>query len=187
MRRLAIVLGVALAASPCVANAQLDAQSLSDRELATLRGGFALPGGLNVSVGVTTDTRVDGQTVLRSVFTLDDRTPRMNMQAVREGQTALSTIDVVPDGTGVATANGVVSVRGLPGGNRITLDGVGTDVTHLAGQAFGSVLANTVDNRAIDVSTTVDIRVSGVTPDMLGSAMLRVEGLALDAASRLGR
>lgn len=63
----------------------------------------------------------------------------------------------------------------------VTLAGGDLSVTHFAGNAFGSAIANTGSNRAIDTATSVSIDLGQAGPDVLGSAMLRVEGVAVEA------
>ncbi|MEJ5976712.1 hypothetical protein WG901_08705 [Novosphingobium sp. PS1R-30] len=79
------------------------------------------------------------------------------------------------------TSAGVVTLSKIGSSYTATLDDTMLRVTHLAGQAFGSIVANSADNKAIDVETTIDLNLSGASPDVLGSAMFRVENTALDA------
>jgi hypothetical protein len=79
------------------------------------------------------------------------------------------------------TSSGLVLVSNAGPTYTATLDSAMLSISHLAGQAFGSVLANSADNRAIDVETTIDLSLGGVSPDVLGSSMFRVENTALDA------
>jgi len=87
---------------------------------------------------------------------------------------------VAPDSP-TQTASGIVNVTHIGSNYRATLDGAMLSIDHLAGQAFGSVVTNAADNRSIDVETTVDLRLAGVSPDTLGSSMFRVENTAIDA------
>lgn len=79
------------------------------------------------------------------------------------------------------TPAGVVTVTDVAPSYRATLDGTMLSISHLAGQAFGSIVANSADNRNIDVETRVDLSLAGASPDVLGSSMFRVENTALDA------
>ena len=65
------------------------------------------------------------------------------------------------------------------------LEGDGLDITHLVGNALGSIIANTGSDRAIDTATTVGIDINGASPANLGSAMLRVEAIAIDSAIQM--
>ena len=108
-------------------------------------------------------------------------------------------IQVTPGATAVAAAIGTAkgAIAAIPEGLReagnavatdasgpvrtVTLSGGDLVVTHFAGNAFGSAIANSGSDRAIDTATTVSIDLGNAGPDVLGSAMLRVEGVALDA------
>lgn len=79
------------------------------------------------------------------------------------------------------TTAGLVTVTDIGPSYRATLDGAMLSISHLAGQAFGSIVANSADNRNIDVETRVDLSLAGASPDVLGSSMFRVENTALDA------
>jgi hypothetical protein len=58
-------------------------------------------------------------------------------------------------------------------------------IFHLTRNAIGSAITNTGSDRAIDTHTSVSIDLRNAGPDVLGSAMLRVEDVALGAlASR---
>ena len=63
----------------------------------------------------------------------------------------------------------------------VTLDAGDLSVTHLAGNAFGAAIANSASDRTIDTSTSVSIDLANAGPDLVGSAMLRVEDVALGA------
>lgn len=177
---------LSLAATPTTAQTPDFATSLPDERLVELRGGFDLPDGLSVTLGVTTETRVDGSEVLRTVFDVQNGTPNLTVLA-DNGDGTLSQVTVDRDGQGVATADGIVRVRSTTTGESVDLASQGIDVSHLVGGAFGSVVANSGDNRSVDVSTSIDIGLSGITPDAVGNSMARVDGLALDATIRLVR
>lgn len=87
----------------------------------------------------------------------------------------------VTDGTALATDSGVVSRVGVGGLQGAELRAADLTITHLAGTAFGSAIANSGNDRAIDTQTALTINLSNAGPDVLGSAMLRIEGVALDA------
>lgn len=169
---------------PAAAGAQAlpDKAPLAEAELAKERGGLRLPNGLEITIGVATNTRVDGRLVLSTTYNVSQGAAQMRVLG-GVGSGPDGTTEVTPTAGGVSTRDGTVQM--LPNGVRFSGDAI--EVTHLAGQAFGTVLANSGSNRVIDMQTTVDIQVSGITPDMLGSSALRVEGLALDATSRLTR
>jgi hypothetical protein len=92
-------------------------------------------------------------------------------------------LDRVASNQPVSTDNGLLTQR-LQGGVRtVELTSPGITITHLAGHAFGTAIANSVNNRTIDTQTTVAIDIHNASPDALGSAMLRVQNMALDAAA----
>lgn len=176
-----------LAAAPLPAAAQsFPTQPLPDQRLDELRGGFDLPGGGTVTLGVVTTTRVDGQEVLRTVFNVQNG-PTVTVLA-RDGTSGgVTPVDPAIGGAGVRTADGTVTLVAMPNGMRVELAGDRIDVTHLVGQSFGSVIANSADNRVIDVATTLNISLGGVTQDAIGASSAAVDTLALDATARLSR
>ncbi len=97
----------------------------------------------------------------------------------------LGTVDVTAGSSAVETPGGAVSIMALPDGARVRLEGSGLDISHVVGNAFGSVIANNANDRVIDTATTINLDLGNAGPDVLGSAMFRVEGIAVDAA-RLG-
>lgn len=57
----------------------------SDAELAGMRGGFEVPGGVDVSLAVQMDAAVNGALVLRTVFRVDQGTPSLAVYAPPPG------------------------------------------------------------------------------------------------------
>lgn len=94
----------------------------------------------------------------------------------------LRTIDLtVP----TMTPNGIVQARNDAGVGSVELQGTDIRILHLTQSAIGSAIANTGSGRSIDTFTTVSIDLRNAGPEVLGSAMSRVEGVALSAlASR---
>jgi len=157
--------------------------ALPARELEAMRGGFTLPGGLDVAIAVTTDTKVDGALVLRSQLVIDRGAPQLTVLA-GDGGNSLQRIDPV---SGANTPAGTIRLSSGGGIQRLTLSGGDYDVTHLLGNALGSTVANRGDNRSFDVSTTVDLSLANASPALLGSALPQVNNLASDVAARLAR
>lgn len=62
------------------------AARVSDAELSSMRGGFALPGGIDVALAVQMDVAVDGALVLRTVFRADQGAPTLAVYAPAPGQ-----------------------------------------------------------------------------------------------------
>ena len=86
-------------------------------------------------------------------------------------------------GVGVATDAGRVTATRTGGLDTVQLKAGDLTVSHFAGNAFGSAIANSGNDRAIDTQTSVSIDLSGAGPDVVGSAMLRVQDLASAAAA----
>lgn len=159
---------------------------LVEEKLSSMRGGFTLPGGLQVALGVTTESRIDGQLVLRSTFTLGDGVQSLQVQA-RSADGSLRTIDSA-QGVSFTGPDGTLTLVRKGEATQVILNGSQLDLTHLAGsRGFGSIVANSADGRSIDVSTVVGLDIRGATPDRLGSSLLRIDTLALDATAGLVR
>jgi hypothetical protein len=71
MRRMIAAATAALLAAGAAASPFRDAAVVGDDELGTMRGGVLLPNGLDVSVGIAIETRVDGMLALRTLFTTE--------------------------------------------------------------------------------------------------------------------
>ena len=82
---------IALAAL-ALALAPMPTPALPDAELEAMRGGLALPGGVDLRLTVHSDMRVDGSTVLRTIFRADEGAPTLQV--------------LVGDGTALAAATG---------------------------------------------------------------------------------
>ena len=188
MRMIAIIAAaVCLAFAPSARGQALPEESpLTPAQLAELRGGFQLPGGLAITIGVTTATRIDGREVLRSTFNIRDGLPQVGVLA-NDAAGKLASVTATADGAAVTTADGVVRLRSAGDGVRVDLAGDAIQVSHLLGSALGSIVANSGNDRSIDVTTSVDIGLSGITPDAIGGSAIRAENLALDATARMVR
>lgn len=97
-------------------------------------------------------------------------------------------MDAVPAGLtqvadGATTDAGAISDTTRNGVRSVSLAGADLTITHLAGNAFGSAIANSGSDRTIDTQTTVSINLGNAGPDVLGSAMFRVQDVALDAVA----
>lgn len=192
------------------------APPVSDGELAEARGGFMLPGGIDVSIAVQSDTRVNGVLLLRTIFVADVGPATLSVfgrtgeapQAqsagpasgsstsvsignaarisVGDDQDGLVRLDLTEGGTGIAAAGGVVRVERLGAGAQIVLDQATLDVRHLVGQSYGTIAANRGNDVAIDTSTIINLDLQNVTPLNVGSALFRAGALGMDAAAALG-
>lgn len=85
-----------------------------------------------------------------------------------------------------ANAFGAIEQSQQNGVHSISLQGPDIAVTHLAGTTFGSIVANSGNDRAIDTATTISLDLRNAGPDVLGSAMLRVGNLGNDALAFRG-
>lgn len=63
----------------------------------------------------------------------------------------------------------------------ISLTGADFSVTHFIGGAFGSAILNSGSDRTISTATTVSIDLRNAGPEVLGSALLRIEDVAIGA------
>ena len=203
---------LALAAvSPAIAN-PFGKAAVAAEALDTMRGGFALPGGIDVSIAVQSDTAVNGALVLRTLFLANSGSPTLSVFGRTDSSAAsvaapasngrtvtvgtqpaslgapagLTRLNLAP-GDALAVANGTVSLAGNGPANRVTYSQRGLEITHLAGQALGSFAANSLDNVSIDTATIVNIDVRGTTAFNTGSTMARIDTLGLEAAARLSR
>lgn len=185
---------LALAAvSPAIAS-PFGKAAIPAEALGSMRGGFTLPGGVDVSIAVQSNTALNGAVVLRTLFLAGSGPPTLAVFGRTEasagpaapGTPGLTQLNLAP-GEALAVAGGTVSLAGTGPSNRVTYSQRGLDVTHLTGQSIGSIAANSLDNVAIDTATTINIDVRGATAFNIGSTMARIDTLALDAAARLSR
>jgi len=213
-------------------------ERVPDDVLATMRGGFRLPSGIDVTLAVQSETSVDGLLLLRSVYRIDTGAPTLALFAPAPGQSVATepatanaasngglavmfdrssgvvfvpgggprpSVSVTSGASPAAAANDGLSAIGIaPGGSVETnggtlrlvdtgsqlqarLDGMQIDVGHVFGQGFGTIIANSGNDRTIDTVTTISLGLNGTSPFNLGSAAMRVDGLAIDAVRGLIR
>lgn len=145
-----------------------------------------------VAAGTTTTTASTGATTAMPSVTYDRNagiqvTPGVGTPqiAVTSGgaQTVAATDGLAAVQAGAATDNGTISTGSTGGVRTVTLDGSDLSITHLAGNAFGSAILNSGNDRAIDTQTAVSISLSNAGPDVLGSAMFRIQDVALAATA----
>ncbi|MFD1787037.1 hypothetical protein ACFSC3_05575 [Sphingomonas floccifaciens] len=200
----------------------------SDDELAGMRGGFRLPSGIDIAMTVQTQTAIDGQIALRTVFKIDQGAPTLVAYVPRAGTSVaiertaadpraaaanptitydnrtgirvtpglansvgvgsggVQDLGDIPAGLVEAGAGSGVAIDARGGVKTARIDSADLMIVHVAGQAFGSAIANTANDRAIDTQTSVAIQVGNAAPDVIGSSLFRTQGVALDAlAGRL--
>lgn len=169
--------------------ALIDAPTVTDGELALMRGDFALPDGLDLKLVVDSSTALNGRTVLRTVFRLDQGAPTLQVLA-GTGEalaTAGGRITIVQDGREVSadaaqlkglvltpgqavdTLGGRLRLDTSQGVSRVSLSGEGFDVIHLSGGAFGTLVANSLDGAQIDTVTNLTINIGNAAPVLLGT------------------
>ena len=149
----------------------LAAAAVPDAELATQRGGFTLPSGVDVALTVQTQTSINGALVLRTVFRADQGPAVLTTFAQRGGETVAVRDGAVTDG-------GVVAETARGGQLSAALRGNDISITHLAGTAFGTAIANSGSDRTIDTQTNVGIDLHNAGAMLQASAALRVEDVA---------
>lgn len=222
-----------LAQAPASEPAPLPAAPVGDPVLASQRGGFQLPNGIDVALTVQTQTALNGAILLRTVFQVDQGAPSLTIYAPKPGETvsagssavkastnaaapptitydrdaglqvvqgiprssvsvgvAGGTAEAVPGGLvqvapGAVTDAGTVSEASHNGVRAVSLAGTDLTITHLAGDAFGSAIANSGSDRAIDTTTSVSIALGG-TADTMGPAMFRLQDVALGSVAIRG-
>ena len=155
---------LAFLAAPAAAQSPFgDVTALDDSLLAEERGGFSLPGGIELDMTIRQETSIDGQLVLRSSYLLSETGPVVSIEQVSEGL-AVTTVEEET-------------------GGRIVIEMPGTQVSHLMGRATGSVIENTADNRVISTITTIDLDLSRMEVGSIGSLIPTLGSLAVDTAS----
>jgi hypothetical protein len=85
--------------------------------------------------------------------------------------------------SGTVTDAGTIGETATNGTRAVSLGGADLTITHLAGNAFGSAIANSGGDRVIDTQTTLSINLGNAGPDNIGSSMFRVQDIALDAVA----
>ena len=198
-----------VAARPAFADAPalFDAPALSDGELAAQRGGFTLPGGIDVALAATVTTSVDGAPVLTTTFRIDGDVASVATNGVLATVTATGSVvqstvkgaiaaaptvtvtiakavaPVAPAAAGT-TANAAPTTTTILTGtgtlaSTASLDGL--QVTHFVGDRIGAMVANSGDGRIINQSLTLDLTLGNVAPFMIGSTLARVQNVGIEA------
>jgi hypothetical protein len=233
----------ALLAPPAPAAAQtFEAAPLPDETLRLMTGKFILPNGAEIALTVVSQTAIDNQVVLRSVFRVGEpsavevygrtedsagshvapttmtvapsRPTSVSVAFDRHSGTStitpsysapttavqlgggdngdpaslgLTRIAAAPGAAPAATIDGSIAVASLPRGTMVTLAGDQFTTSQLVGDAIASVVTNSANDRTIDTVTNVNIDLRDISTFTAGSAALRVDALALDAARGMVR
>lgn len=183
-----------------------------DDELDQLRGGFVLPNGMDVMVGIDIQTLVNGTLALRTVlnavdggvpavFTGTSSPPAVPGAAVAhlpggvtvqvvQGAAAQPhadagqlQIDIDPNGPAVLTQFGSIHLAKDDSGSAVTLANDSLELRHMIGNFTGSIVANTANDRSIDTVVTVNVDLQNSAVP-IGNAMLRWDAIAVEAAGR---
>jgi hypothetical protein len=186
---------------------------LSDRNLNDIRGGFLLPNGMDIGLGITVDTRIDGGLALSTVLTVDDAAHLAIYSGGNgQGQTA-ATIFLVPGPHGpsfvrvtqgalpspgtsgrqpiAATPNGApvqipwgaVQLAQSDTQSTVVLVGEGIELRHMIGAVTGALVANTGSGRVIETTVTIDLDIRH-SAIPIGTMTLGLDTLLAGAAAR---
>lgn len=139
-------------------------------------------------VTVTLDRQSGLQTVTPTFGVAAAGTPSVSVGGAQTpAALGLSALPAIPGGAPVATADGAVSVATVPSGTQVTLVGDQFSVSNLVGRAIATALVNSASDRTFDTVTNVGIDLRNVAPYQAGSAQMRIDSLALDAARGMVR
>lgn len=189
-----------------------DAPAMSEAELADSRGGFALPNGVEVALGVAISTAVNGQRLIETRMTMvgnrveigsvvnqalaealaAETAAAKGAQPAMAAQSAAVAPEAIADtAPPVQTPQQVAAAAAPPAVTQVTDTGSSYQVSvtlptlsvqHFVGESFGSIIANSGDGRVIDHSANIDISLSNAGPFMLGSAIFRVQNLGIESS-----
>lgn len=217
MRIFAMLLAyvAAIAAAPAAADSGSfeGAQIVPDGNLGDVRGGFLLPNGMDIGLGITVDTLVDGRLALSTVMTVDNaanlsiytggnmrrqttttefRVPGPNSPTLfRITQDESPSLDgggkqpiaISPNGAPVATPLGTVQLSQSDTQSTVVFAGEGLELRHMIGAVTGALVANTANNRVIDTMVTVNLDIRH-SAIPVGAMMLGLDTLLAGAAAR---
>lgn len=182
------------------------ARRLGDAELDRMRGGFVLPNGMDIAIGIQVDTLVNGVLALRTTLTANDvaqikvfsggdaaapESATAGIPVVRLGEVAMDgdgapgeqQITLVPNGPAAITQWGEVRLQQDERGAVVVLSGNTLELRHMIGTITGSTVANMANDRSIDTMVTVnlDLRDSAIPT---GNALVQLESVILSATGR---
>ncbi len=101
--------------------------------------------------------------------------------AVSTSQTGSGPIDGLQQIT--PGADGPIHSTQFGSSNAITYDSSDLQVFHLIGNAFGTAILNSANDRTIATETTISIDLHNAGPGLIGSSLMRVDNLATAAVS----
>jgi hypothetical protein len=170
-------LGLALDAS-AVARSDADpafgTAPLASAELAELRGGFALPGGLSIAFGFDIETRIGGDVV-----------QRLNLPQAPLGGAATPLVRT----TDAQGRTGTLPLeRAVPALVTDALNGGATRVTtQIGGGGIVGVLQNSRDGQLVQRTTSISIDVGGLRGMLDGASTREALRNGLGGGGRFGR
>ena len=176
MPPLLLPLAIALLASATTAAPFAGARAITDDRLEEVRGGFLLPNGMDIDLGITIDTLINGRLALSTALAVDDA-------AHFQVSTGAGGLTVQPNGAPVQTPWGAVQLAQSDRQSTVSLTGDRIALNQMIGAATGALVANTGSDRVIDTMVTIDldIRHSAIPAS---AAVLRVDTLLAGAAAR---
>jgi hypothetical protein len=143
-------------------------QAVSAEELDAARGGFQLPSGLAVGIGIERTVAINGALVTHTRFAIDDL---RNLTAAQAGQVrdALSAVHLIQNGrdAGGADYASAVPVAGHP-------------AVALHPTLGATIIQNSLDNQRLDSRTVIDASVNTLG----GLRALNFSSSVLDSLSR---
>jgi hypothetical protein len=152
---------------------RLAANAMATDELAELRGGFAMPGGMMVSFGFDIETRLGGVTA-----------ERLNMPNTALGPGMATPVMTVTDANGVARQ---VTMSGAP----IMVESLGangaTRVQTLISNGITSIVQNAANGQQVQRFATVTVDVAGMRGMLTQLGQNRVLESALSAQRAIPR
>ena len=219
MRGWSLLLGTMalLCGAPAAARADpfADARMATDGELDAIRGGFLLPNGMDIGLGIMIETMIDGRPALNTVLTIDDsahlaiytgghREPHASTtellvpgpngsSLIRIPQNAPPAsggshgqpIAIVPNGAAADTPWGAVHLVQSDTQSTVVLAGNGLELRQMIGTVTGALVANTASDRVIDTMVTFDLDIRH-SAIPTSAMMLRLDSLLAGAAARGG-
>jgi hypothetical protein len=127
---------------------RLAGNAIAVEELAEMRGGFAMPGGMMVSFGFNIETRIGGVTA-----------ERLNMPNTALGPGMVAPVISVTDANGVQRQ---IAMAGVP----VMIEALGangaTRVQTMIGNGITSLVQNAADGQQVQRLSTVTVDVAGM-------------------------
>lgn len=185
MRKLFLI-AAAVLAFPGRAHASeplFDSAPLDDEELGQARGGFTLPGGIEIAFGASITTTVGGDLALRTTMALTDQGLSY---AYTPGKVNGQDVVVNAEGGAPDAGTGTINI-GTLGANSsnlvLNVETANLFIRHMVGNSIASIVANTGDGQIIDNKVAIDLKLDNVAPLAVGSGSFQIEAMGVDAAS----